>query len=812
LRAPAAGPNPIMLSGAGSPVAAREATNIPVGRTCDVLYFLHVYNPGPALRDWQRRNRRGKARGEPPLEPPTLFRYVIRYGDGETVPVNVRWGEAANDWLRAGPWADPPHAPTAWRQTANPKWVMDRWPRRGEHLALYAMRFENPRPQQRIAALDMVSANDAEHDWGAPALLAVSTGARERKGRTYYVAPDGDDAGPGTFARPWATPYKAAATLRAGDTAYLRGGSYMLRTDWQEVISIAHSGEPGAPITLAAYPGETAVLDGDAHHCAHDTRVPYAIFDRDRGLLNVFEKSHVTIRNLRVRNSRKSGMGIYQSDHILLDHNVVYGTYMCAMNTAGNAHFRIVGNTLGKNCSVYYRYDHDTQQWQPWKPEDGKIHVGGREAIDNHRNEHTEIAFNEIYWCNKEGIADPGRHFKIHHNYIHHLEHRPELYWPSGIYLDAYGPIMDDLEVYANVIHDAAGGISIGSEGGTLATDIRVHHNLIFDNTWEAIGMNSAGGNGPRRNIVIENNTCLRCGHTPWEPGPTGGILLGTDNCEDITVRYNILTDNRDYQVAINGGIDRVAQRVAIHQNLYDPVFLPTERVRRRIWGWVPVVSDRLIWGDPGFRDAEAWDFRLEPDSPAVDVVASARDEDGSAGDLGAFPIRQTLPPLPAEGTGLALRISAGSDAPYTDPEGRTWQADRRLPRNPKPGDWGCTWSRTVERSARPISGTEKDALYLTERYGMERYRFLIGPGLYVVRLHFAETWHDEPGRREFTVLLNRRKVLEHFDPAAAAGGVNAAVVREFEVPVYSKGLTVEFVAEKDNPLINAVEVIQATR
>ena len=45
-------------------------------------------------------------------------------------------------------------------------------------------------------------------------------------GKTYHVAPSGDDKGPGTERRPWQTVAKANQSLRAGDTAILHAGSY----------------------------------------------------------------------------------------------------------------------------------------------------------------------------------------------------------------------------------------------------------------------------------------------------------------------------------------------------------------------------------------------------------------------------------------------------------------------------------------------------------------------------------------------------------------------------------------------------------
>ena len=70
-------------------------------------------------------------------------------------------------------------------------------------------------------------------------------------GATYYVAPNGSDANPGTEAQPWCTIQKAAATLIAGDTAYVKAGTY------NEKVVPQNSGSPGNYITYTAYPGHT---------------------------------------------------------------------------------------------------------------------------------------------------------------------------------------------------------------------------------------------------------------------------------------------------------------------------------------------------------------------------------------------------------------------------------------------------------------------------------------------------------------------------------------------------------------------------
>jgi len=88
-----------------------------------------------------------------------------------------------------------------------------------------------------------------------PIGLAATAGAASS---TYYVSPSGSDSGPGTLSSPWRTVAKALATLRAGDTLYVRGGTYV-----ESIKSIKISqGTATAPIRVANYPGERPVIQG----------------------------------------------------------------------------------------------------------------------------------------------------------------------------------------------------------------------------------------------------------------------------------------------------------------------------------------------------------------------------------------------------------------------------------------------------------------------------------------------------------------------------------------------------------------------
>ncbi len=77
------------------------------------------------------------------------------------------------------------------------------------------------------------------------------------KGPTYFVdALKGDDKQDGSEGKPWKTITNGVKRLKPGDTLYLRGGTFY------EKVRLTRSGTAEAPIVIASYPGEQAVIDG----------------------------------------------------------------------------------------------------------------------------------------------------------------------------------------------------------------------------------------------------------------------------------------------------------------------------------------------------------------------------------------------------------------------------------------------------------------------------------------------------------------------------------------------------------------------
>jgi outer membrane biosynthesis protein TonB len=72
-----------------------------------------------------------------------------------------------------------------------------------------------------------------------------------------YLAPNGSDSNAGTQAAPWATLGGAISKMRAGETLYVRGGTYTVTT---RTTYVTVAGTASEPITIRNYPGETPVF------------------------------------------------------------------------------------------------------------------------------------------------------------------------------------------------------------------------------------------------------------------------------------------------------------------------------------------------------------------------------------------------------------------------------------------------------------------------------------------------------------------------------------------------------------------------
>lgn len=80
-------------------------------------------------------------------------------------------------------------------------------------------------------------------------------------GHIYYVAPNGNNANPGTREQPWAAPGYGSRQLAPGDTLVILGGRYTLREYDADIIT-PPSGQASAWITITGETGNRPLLAG----------------------------------------------------------------------------------------------------------------------------------------------------------------------------------------------------------------------------------------------------------------------------------------------------------------------------------------------------------------------------------------------------------------------------------------------------------------------------------------------------------------------------------------------------------------------
>ena len=169
-----------------------------------------------------------------------------------------------------------------------------------------------------------------------------------------------------------------------------------------------------------------------------------------------------------------------------------------------------------------------------------------------------------------------------------------------------------------------------------------------------------------------------------------------------------------------------------------------------------------------------------------------------SADKPSATSMTTTVPAVPSP---AAIRIKAGTTAPFTDSSGNVWLADQ-----------GFADGETVERADLKIENTEVPGVYLAERYSMTAFAKPLPNGRYLVKLHFAETYEGitGPGQRVFSFNVEGRE-FKDFDVWVKAGGALRAYVETVNVQVTDGKLDISFTSNIENPEINGLEIIPAS-
>jgi parallel beta-helix repeat protein len=593
----------------------------------------------------------------------------------------------------------------------------------------------------------------------------TTTSASPSPGTTYYVAENGNDSNPGTENEPWLTIQKAADTAQAGDTVYIKEGTY---SEW---VSPQNSGSPEYYITFAAYPGDVVTIDGA------DVDLRYA-----HGLFEINGKSYVKVSGLRMINAW-NGYGVFvnNSDHVTVEKNDVYDTYSSGIHVVYSSDVIIDGNEV-----------------------EMASHGGGHECITVRLTDGFEIKNNYVHDPYKgeyeggEGIdAKQGAsNGKIYNNHVHDTIR-------IGIYTDAWDQHTYNIDIYNNIVHDVYTGIAVASEKQGLIENIRIFNNIVYNND-RGIGIATSGllpgsdsqyevgYGGPMKNIEIVNNTVYGNGGGNAD---NGGIYAAHNNVESVVIRNNICSQNGNYQLAVvtnPSGAD-----ITVDHNLIDGSNSFSWSWNGMSWG--ATNGDNAIVADPMFVDPPGKSFLLQGGSPAIDggstVDAPSHDFAGNARsdgkpDMGAFEYASISPP-----SYIALRTEPPpvidgdiSEFDYANPITIT---------QPNTGSQG-TYRFLWDENALYVAALVMDS-YLSAEIGEEDGALWLDDSIELMldTEHDHGAWRQEDDYKFFVNLLNVHtdSMNEHMDwDGAYSSYVNAneaegRYIIEIEIPWDTMGI-----------------------
>jgi hypothetical protein len=417
----------------------------------------------------------------------------------------------------------------------------------------------------------------------------------------YYVSKSGNDANPGTESQPWLTIQKAANTLRAGDTVYIKTGVY------KEIVEPKYSGSANNYITYTTYPGNIVTIDGKG------VTIPAGW----GSLIYISEVSYIKIKGLWVFNAgpddNHAGILLEDASFIILQNNYTYNTASSGIGAWNCTNIIIDGNEVELAC-------HDGEQ--------ECITIGGVSGFEVknnhvHRNGAGSIGGEGI--CLKDGSHDG----KVHHNHVHHLNDR------LGIYVDAWNKHTYNIEVYCNIVHDIDGAdcYTLAAESGGLLENISFYNNIGYNGGYIGINIsiNGEASIHPMKDIKIINNTLYNNGIKGWG----GGILIENPDIQNVVIRNNILSQNNSFQMAVETHLP--SGGLTVDHNLIHGFRNYNEEVR----------GNDYVEGDPLFVNSGSADFHLKKGSPAIDYGSSqgapTMDYDGISRpqgmgfDIGAF-------------------------------------------------------------------------------------------------------------------------------------------------------------------------------
>lgn len=152
---------------------------------------------------------------------------------------------------------------------------------------------------------------------------------------TYYVATTGNNSNPGTSSQPWKTIAYATSKMVAGDTTYVRGGTYKEGT-----IVFGRSGTSSAPIKLLNVPGQYPIIN------AIDKTKILVLIRNSAGYNKAI--AWITIEGFEIRNGH-NGIKLYNGQDLTIRRNWIHHNMTQGILGIGGLRVLIDRNRINHN-------------------------------------------------------------------------------------------------------------------------------------------------------------------------------------------------------------------------------------------------------------------------------------------------------------------------------------------------------------------------------------------------------------------------------------------------------------------------------
>lgn len=462
------------------------------------------------------------------------------------------------------------------------------------------------------------------------AAFVLASPAAVLRAETYYVAPMGSDAAPGSSAYPWATIQKACDSLKPGDTAIVRAGIY------NEQVYFENSGnaEDGF-ITLRAE-GKVVVT---------------AIGLDDDNVFYIEDRSYLRIHGFEIRDLTTSdGSGIRvegSGSHLEFIENRIHGI-------------------RGKNAMGITLYGTDTDRplsdilvsgneiWDCDAAPSEALTLNGNvtrfQVIDNHLHDIRGIGIDFI--GGEKGMVEDrslvARDGVCLRNRVERARANYGGGYGAGIYVDGGRNIL----IEHNIVSECDLGIEVGAENpGAEATDIEVRGNIVRGNDKAGLvfgGYSRKAGrvHGCRflNNLVSGNTAHKKAEAELWIqiagenlvrnnlivglPGAKRPLLRGDDGGAPVDLEFNLW-----FVPGGGAGVDLVDWDGKGFATL--AAFADSTGLGHRAYPVDPMLAADGVHLSPGSPAIDAGDPRLDASGEIVRDLDGEERIQGAAVDLG---------------------------------------------------------------------------------------------------------------------------------------------------------------------------------